>query len=250
MAEKIKKRVVRRRRRGKSKNRPSLYFHAGTQAAIVSYQEANEDDDTTRHALYVNDILPAFSKLVENLIFIHGFSKGAASFDLLKNDCVSFLYESIHKWDPSRGTKAFSYFNVVAKNWLIIKSKQRTKRAIRHVSIDDRESLNSSDLFQIENYDAVPPQDSAILSKERTDAIKRLLQEIKGRLSNENELLCITAIITIFDNIDQLDFLNKRALFVYMRDLSSLNPKQLSIAMSTIRKHYKELAGTDDFEIF
>lgn len=239
---------IRRRRRRKSSNPTRLYFHKGTQNAIILYQNLNTD--SIKEDLYVREILPAFSKLVENLIFIHGFARVHDSFEALKNDCVAFLYETIHKWDPTRGTKAFSYFNVVAKNWLIIKSKQKTKRNRRHVSIDDRDSLALIDLEMIENYDTVASPDDDMIQLERTENITKLLYEIKGRLSNDNELSCINAIITIFENVDNLDFLNKRALFVYMRDLSSLNPKQLSIAMSTIRKHYRELSGTDDFEIF
>ena len=58
------------------------------------------------------------------------------------------------------------------------------------------------------------------------------------------------AIITLFNRIDELDLLNKRAVFVYMRDLSNLNPKQLSISMSVIRKHYRSLVKDDEFDIF
>ena len=57
---------------------------------------------------------------------------------------------------------------------------------------------------------------------------------------------CINAIITLFNKIEELDFLNKRAVFVYMRDLSGLTPKQLSVAMSNIRKHYKDLKKIDE----
>ena len=46
--------------------------------------------------------------------------------------------------------------------------------------------------------------------------------------------------------IGDLDFLNKRAIFVYLREISGLNPKQLSVAMSGIRKHYKELCKNND----
>ena len=108
---------VRRRRRNSSKRKPTkLYFNQKTQESIIEYQ--NEESLTRRQQIYVEGILPAFDKLVENLIFIHGFTKsfGAGSYESLKGDCVSFLYESIHKWNPERGTKAFSYFNVVAKN--------------------------------------------------------------------------------------------------------------------------------------
>ena len=241
---------IKRRRRSKGKGTPSkLYFNEATQTAIIAYQ--NEPVLEEKHVIYVSGILPAFDKLVENLIFIHGFTKsfGAGSYESLKSDCVSFLYESIHKWDPERGTKAFSYFNVVAKNWLIIKTKQRQKINRRHVSLEDSSSLGVMDKQMIENHQYVPSQDDIMIERERSDAIIRMLYEIKNRVSSENENACIDAIITIFESMDQLDFLNKRALFVYMRDLSSLNPKQLSIAMSSIRKHYKALAGSDAFDI-
>tara|TARA_R110002126_G_scaffold141747_11_gene286902 strand:- start:1303 stop:2040 length:738 start_codon:yes stop_codon:yes gene_type:complete len=240
-----RKKIIRRRKKGTAQK---LYFHAGTQAAIESFQ--NTEDLKVREVLYTEEILPAFDKLVENLIFMHGFHKQHDSFEMLKNDCVSFLYETIHKWKPERGTKAFSYFNVVARNWLIIKSKQRNKSNRRHISIDDQESLSIAQKLAIENSSVVLSQDEQMIAKNRINEILSLLQEIKIRTTNENEILCINAIIKIFSHIDDLEFLNKRAIFVYIRDLSSLNPKKLSVAMSQIRKHYKELARSDDFGIF
>tara|TARA_R100000664_G_C2734379_1_gene124216 strand:- start:517 stop:1197 length:681 start_codon:yes stop_codon:yes gene_type:complete len=225
-----------------------MYFHAGTQSAIMEYQ--NTEDQEKREELYVNDILPAFGKLVENLIFIHGFAKVHGSYEDLKSDCVSFLYETIHKWDPERGTKAFSYFNVVAKNWLIIQSKKTTKNNRRNVSMDDSTSLSSSDLSIIENFKIAPAQDTIILQRESKENMFKMMREIRKKVSGENEIACIDAIITLFQKIDDLDLLNKRAVFVYMRDLSNLNPKQLSIAMSVIRKHYKSLVKQDEFDIF
>jgi hypothetical protein len=235
----------RKTRRRKSKN---MYFHAGTQAAIVKFQQSDSEDEKSK--LYQSEILPAFDKLAENLIFMHGFNKTFDSFEMLKNDCVSFLYETLYKWDPERGKKAFSYFNVVARNWLIIKSKKKTKNNRRHVSMDDQDSLSSSQKSMIENHNVVPGADEILLEKERIEDIVKLLKEIKTRITNENEMLCIDAIIKIFSHVDELEFLNKRAIFVYIRDLSSLNPKQLSVAMSQIRKHYKELSRSDDFGIF
>ena len=82
-------------------------------------------------------------------------------------------------------------------------------------------------------------------------AISDVLIKIKARVSNTNEVSCIDAIIKIFEMVDQLDYLNKRAVFVYVRDISGLSPKQLSISMSIIRKHYKDLVGPDkEFQLF
>jgi hypothetical protein len=237
---------IRRVRRKKGKRR--LYFGADTHEAIVKYQGTESSED--RHAIYIKDILPAFDKLCENLIFIHGFAKNHDSYECLKNDCVAFLYETLDKFDHTRGTKAFSYFNVVAKNWLIIQSKKKIKSNSRLVSIDDSTRLSSNDLERIENYAVAPPQDFFLIKKECMDDLFALMDVIRTRLKSENEIACMGAIITLFKSIDDIDLLNKRAVFVYMRSLSNLNPKQLSVAMSTIRKHYRDLIKEGDFDIF
>ena len=84
------------------------------------------------------------------------------------------------------------------------------------------------------------------MKKEEIDNIKVVNDIIKNKVTNANEKLCIDAIITLFNNIDDLDFLNKRAIFVYLREISGLNPKQLSVAMSNIRKNYKEIIKSND----
>ena len=237
----------RRIKRGKGTS-TKLYFDKNTHNSIVKFQQSECNKE--KEDIYVNQILPAFSKLAENLIFMHGFAKNYDSYESLRDDCVAFLYETLGKFDASRGTKAFSYFNVVAKNWLIIQSKKTIKSRRRHVSIDDSESLSQMDIRKIESYQSIPGQDAVILKREAIADLFRMMTQIRKKLHTENELACMAAIITLFSNIQELDFLNKRAVFVYMRDLSSLNPKQLSVAMSVIRKHYRDLSKSPDFDIF
>ena len=241
--KKRKKRVI---KRSKGKGR-KLYFDINTHYAIEKYQKTETLEE--QEIIYVKEILPAFDKLAENLIFMHGFAK-QVPFEGLKNDCVAFLYETLGKFDPSRGSKAFSYFNVVAKNWLIIQSKKQAKINRRQVSLEDILFLSREDVTAIESYNAIPPQDEKIIKEESMQDLFKMMDKIKTRLSGENEIACMTAIITLFRKIDDLDLLNKRAIFVYMRDLSNLNPKQLSVAMSVIRKHYKDLSRSDEFDIF
>lgn len=242
----IRKKTRRVRRKGAKKR--NMYFHAGTHDAIVKYQGTEQLDE--KEKIYIEEILPAFNKLAENLIFIHGFAKVTGHYEDLRSDCVTFLYETLHKFDHTRGTKAFSYFNVVAKNWLIIRSKQKIKSNKRHVSIEDQAFLSDVDQAKIENHSVAPAQDYHIIVKESKKNLFSMMVEIRKKLNSENEIACMDAIITLFEKIDDLDLLNKRAVFVYMRDLSNLNPKQLSIAMSAIRKHYRALAKNDDFDIF
>ena len=79
-----------------------------------------------------------------------------------------------------------------------------------------------------------------------TDDLFEMLEKIREKASNENEKSCISAVITLFKNIDDLEFLNKRAIFVYLREISGLTPKQLSVSMSNLRKHYRDLVKQDD----
>ena len=63
-----------------------FYFNAGTQQAIVDYKA--ETNSTKRNDIYVKDILPAFSKLVENLINVYGFQIQYESKADLQNECI------------------------------------------------------------------------------------------------------------------------------------------------------------------
>lgn len=247
--EPAKKRIRRRRAAGDGKTPPKLYFHSGTQDAIVAYQKAKEDRKE-RERLYVTDILPAFSKLVENLINIHKFTSLHDTFDDLKNDCVNFLFETIGKFDATRGTNAFSYFNVVAKNWLIIKTKQKQQRIKRSVSLDDPESLSQNEQRMIEDHCIVPSQETMLDNRTTAGNIVEMLYDIRDKVKSENELACINSIITIFENIDEVDLLNKSAILLYMRELSGLSPKQLTTTMQAIKRHYKRLKIDPKFNIF
>lgn len=247
MINKVKRRIKR-----KIKRRPGesnvMYFTDDTQEAITCFQK--EESSEVKDLLYLQKIQPAFDLLVENLILVYGFKSTQDTFEDLKSDCVSFLYETLYKWSPHKGTKAFSYFNVVAKNWLIIRSRKHQKQNKRHISIDAPESLTQEQLHIIETYDVMPAPDEILISRNVRSEISTLLREIERSVTSDTELACIRAIITVFDKIDDLDFLNKRAVLIYVRDISGLSSKRLSVAMSSIRKHYKRLTnGEGDLDL-
>ena len=216
-----------------------LYFNSETQAAIVSFQSTTAKRE--RDKIYIEKILPAFEKLVENLINIHKFTGLHDSFDDLKNDCVNFLFETIGKFDADRGTNAFSYFNVVAKNWLIIKTKQKMQKTKRSIGIDDLSSLSNYEREIIEDHYSVPSQDTILEGLHTSEETLSVLYEIREKVRSENELMCINSIITIFENVDDIDLLNKNAILLYMRELSGFSPKQLTTAMQAVKKYYKAI---------
>jgi hypothetical protein len=225
------------------------YFNKKTQYAIVAYQSCA--DRKERERLYVQEIFPAFDKLAENLINIYKFTGLHDSYQDLKCDCVNFLFETIGKFDANRGSNAFSYFNVVAKNWLIIRTKHKNLRLKRNVSLDDPTALNVNEQRIIEENSTLLPSQDAILQKLGiAKEIVALLKEIRNLVKTENELLCINSIITIFEKIDEIDLLSKSAILLYIRDMSGLTPKQLTSSMQTIKYHYKKLKVDSKFSIF
>ena len=236
----IKKRKIIRRKPGQKRN---MYFTKDTQVAIEEYQQ--EPDKSAREKIYKEQIAKAFEQLSESLIYVYGFKSPYETVASMKGDCVAFLYETIHKWDPARGTKAFSYFNVVAKNWLIIRCRNAKKNYHRHVSMSDMTALNVSDRNAIANYQVIPAPDEIMEKAAFRDEMFKVIDELSTRVKKQNEVVCVMAVRTVFENVDNLDFLNKRAIYVYIREISGLNSKQLSVAMSKIRKHYKQIVSDE-----
>lgn len=225
-----------------------MYFHAGTQAAIVKFQTLA--DPKEREKLYVAEIMPAFEKLAENLINIHKFTSLHDTFDDLKNDAVNFLFETIRKFDANRGTNAFSYFNICCKNFLIIRTKQKIQRMKRAVSLDDPDNLTVNENRIIEDHCTVPSQDILVEHRSTAKGIVNMLHEIRSKAKTENELVACNSIITIFENINDVDMLNKSAILVYMRELSGLSPKQLTTALQNVKRQYRRIKSEPGFDLF
>lgn len=234
-----KQTAPKKKRAKKQKNDLKYYFDKETQAAIVMFQTA--DSKKEREKIYKNDIMPAFEKLVENLINIYKFSGMHDSYENLKNDCVTFLFETINKFDESRGTTAFSYFNVVAKNWLIIKTKQKNNKQKKNISLDDVQSLTTDELILIENNQTIDSIEEDIFQLESKNELRLMFKHLLASSKSKNEIACLNSIITILENIDDIDFINKNAIQLYIKELTGLNQKQLSSTFHNLRKNYKKI---------
>jgi hypothetical protein len=102
-----------------------MYFGPQVDEKIIDYR--NEIDVEKKNAIFTEHIRPAMLKLIESQMYLYGFYK-IDDPDMLKNECLATLYETLPKFDPSKGKKAFSYFNVVVKNWFIWKIRDKNKK--------------------------------------------------------------------------------------------------------------------------
>jgi len=239
------KKKISRRKPGEKSFRN--YFDDEAQEAIVRYQESVKTlpdstvihDYEARNQIYVMDILPAFATLVENLINVYGFHVLYESRDDLKNECLEFLYGTIDKWNKDRGTKAFSYFNVVAKHWLTVRSKQNVKVIQNYVSLDNREALSKHDLHLIEEQNVLPSAEDLLINDNISKNLSQLVETLKEKAKTDNERSCLDAIEILVKNIDDIDLLSKRAVMLYIREITGLSSKQLSIVLSSLKKQYR-----------
>ena len=220
-----------RAKKGKGK---SYYFDINVQNKIIEYQ--NSTCMKEKEILYEKNIYPAFNDLVQSLVSVYGFKSTNEDITHLKSDCITFLYETINKWSPDKGTKAFSYFNVVAKNWLTIQSRRLLKNQRRSAYIDDPEGLSSSEKSELFDREYIDSEKMMSQKHETFLKILEMISYVEGQLKDENDIKCCFAIKKVFNSIEELEFFNKRAVFVYLREISGLNSSELSSSLSNIRK--------------
>jgi len=233
----------------KKKKKKNYYFGIDVQNKIVEYQITECPKE--KEKIYEESISPAFTELVNSLVAVYGFKSSNEDILHLKSDCVSFLYETIYKWSPDKKSKAFSYFNVVAKNWLTIQSRRLLKNARRSAYIDDPHALTSAEKSKLFDREYVDPEVMLSESLARFEKILEMITYIEDHLKDENDIKCCFAIKKVFNSIDELEFFNKRAIFVYLREISGLNSTELSSSLSSIRKIYRKVVGPDKmFDIF
>lgn len=241
--QKDRKKIIRR----KPGTKPINYFNEDTQLAITEFQ--NETDLEKRNKIYVARIYPAFGSLVENLINVYGYSIALESRSDLRNECLEFLFSALPKFNAEKGSKAFSYFNVVARNWLTIKSKQNVKKTQTYISIDNREGISDHDLFTIESFKIALDGEEIMINREMKNQVSELITNISLKVKTENEQNCVKAIDILLNSIEDIDLLNKRAILLYLREITGLSSKQLSIVLASLKKHYKELKKREEYNL-
>ena len=123
--------MQKRKRRKKTKNN---YFTKVHEDAIVKY--ATTSSRREKSELYMTHIQPAFDEMVNKIIFTYKFNT-LPNIDYLRDDCKIWLTTILDKYNPNRGSKAFSYFSVVTKNWFIHKVKQNSKKLKKEVSYEN-----------------------------------------------------------------------------------------------------------------
>ena len=227
--EEVKRKKTTYAKRKKSKGR--MYFTQVHQDAIVRY--ASIDDRVEREQLYRGFIGPTFNEMVDKIVFTYKFTS-LPNVDEYKSECKVWLTTILEKFDPNKGSKAFSYFSVITKNWFLHKVKKVAKQNRREILHED--IVKESDLRNIStenDYDA---------TREEQEFWQSLWSEIgKWRQIDlkENEKKVLEAVCILLANPDDIEIFNKKAIYLYIREMTDLNTKQVVSNLNRIRTKYK-----------
>jgi len=110
------------------------YFRREHQDAIVEYCQTQ--DPKRRNELYKDFIGPVFDEMVDKIVYTYKFTS-LPNIDSLKDDCKNWLITVLNNFDPEKGSKAFTYFSVVSKNWFIAEVKKTSKKAKRETHLEE-----------------------------------------------------------------------------------------------------------------
>jgi hypothetical protein len=171
--------------------------------------------------------------MVDKIIYTYRFTT-LPNIEYLKGDCKVWLTTILNKYDPSKGSKAFSYFSVVTKNWFIHKVKRTQKR-------------NRTEVFM---EDIISQLDEDLVSQEKTYFQMRSEMEFWSSLHGEidtwdsfmlkeNEKKVLMAVRILLESADQIEIFNKKAIYLYLREITGLNTKQVVNNLNKLRKRYR-----------
>lgn len=218
----------RKKRRGRNK-KEKIYFSKKTEDAIIEYN--NEEDEVRRNEIYETKIKFSFDKLVENIFNTFKFTYFDNSPLEIQKETVSHLVTNIHKFQAGKG-KAFSYFSIVAKNYLIFHNNNNYKKFNQHVDISETPS-ESSVCLQTEDA-----HHKDIQTQEFMKLIVNYWEANITKIFNKQKDLNIAyAVIELFRNCERIENFNKKTLYLYIRELSNCKTQQITKVINKMKTY-------------
>ena len=208
------------------------YFFEENENAIVAYN--NEPSLHLRNKVYSQHIHKPFMKLTENIIHTFKFYCFDDPYVDVQAEVVAYLIEKIDKFDPTKGSKAYSYFSIVAKNYLIYNNNENYKK------MKQRTTLEAVDLGRnITNETA--RTDLIEAQKDFTDYMVVYWDDNLTELFvRKKDIRVAAAIVEIFRRRDNLEIYNKKALYILIREMADVKTQYITKVVNIMRRIYRE----------
>ena len=214
------------------KKKSKIYFGTPVQEAIIRYQD--EKSQSMRNKIYREEIMYAFDKLAENIIHTYKFYYFDVPSEQVKQDVVGFLVMNIEKYESDKG-RAFSYFSVVAKNWLILNNNRNYKMYKLH---------KSTDSTQYQNHMSMEAEQQG-MSEDTTEFFSQMVEYLDKNLTTifkrQKDIAVADAVLYLMKTRQMIENFNKKALYVLIREMTGSNTQHITRVINVIKKHYVQL---------
>lgn len=227
-----------------TKKKKNYYFTQETENAIIQYNKLDpEKDYKKRNWLYKNKIYQPFNKMAENLIHTFKFYY----FDIPPTDVqkqvASFMTSKLDHYDPTAG-KAFSYFSIVGKNWLIYHNNKNYNYKKIHLNpaavSDARRNYLMNEIAERMNKNP---------SEEKSNDYKNIIYDLANYIEKNIDILwnkqrdknIAWGIITILRRHREIETIHKKALYVLIREYSGEKTIYITKVLKKINIHYKKI---------
>lgn len=213
----------------RSPKKPNVYFTKDTENAIILYNTL--EDDIQKNILYTQKIHPAFYKLAEIMIHRFKFYNFDVSHEDVKHEVIAFLHEKINKYKAENG-KAFSYFSIVAKNYLIAENNKN------YYHFKRSQDIQAIDLER----NVVNEKIRRDTIEEKSDFIDIFVVIVEKYLplffSKHRDIQVADAILYLFKTRENIENYNKKAIYILVRERTSVSSQYITSVINKIKHIY------------
>ena len=217
----------------KKKKKPkNYYFDQVVENAIIRYNKS--DDARLKNVIYNDHISYAFDKLAENIIHTFKFYYFDVPSEQVKHEVVSFLVMNMHKFKEGKG-KAFSYFSIVAKNYLILHNNKNYKNYKIHDKMDVLDYSSNIKESQTKSH----------VANFNKDYVTEMLDYWDNNLTNifrrQKDILVADAVLEMFRRRENIENFNKKALYILIREMTGSKTQHITRIVNVMKKYNVQL---------
>ena len=222
-----------KKKRGRKRTKKQ-YFTSDVDLAIKEYLASSNQDE--RDHIFATRIYYAFYKLAENLIHTFKFYYTEVdNLEDLKHEVMCFFLEKLDYFKPEKGSKAFSYFSIVGKNYLILYNNNNYKK--KKITTDVMAADEDDGVIRSLGRDQ--------RKKELKDFIDYFTEYVDKHMftmfkKDKDRRVC-DAVNILFKRRENLEIFNKKALYIYIREITDVDTPVITKVTKTLKKIYKKL---------
>ena len=209
-----------------------IYWNQDTENAVIRYNLSKDPEE--REEIYKKHLQYPLDKMAENVINRFKFPYINQTFEDLKGQVVSHLMCNLHKFTQDKG-KAFSYFSVISKNYLILHNNNAYKEDRRIISLYEPSNTNVSPIEEVTSIET-PNQETRQDAHEFVELMVEYWDRNLYRIFKKKRDVDIAqAVLELFRRADGIENFNKKNLYLLVREQTDCKTSYITKVVNKMR---------------